>query len=297
VSTLPSLFMQRVISIIEANWMTGTWNEVKGGIFPIIGLLIVLYVISISLTALYTQLVAIMSHGVLNKLRISLFSHMQTLPVSYFDRQPYGDIMSHYTNDIDTLRQVISRSLPNFVQAGFVIISIFWIMLYFSFWLTLVVLGGVLIMFFIVRKISGGVGHYFRLRQESLGETEGFVEEAITGLKVVKVFCHEDQMIEEFNQHNELLRERSRKASSYANILGPILNNVGNLLYVFVALIGSTMLLSGVRNISLSGLPLGLSIVVPFLNMTKRFVGNINQVSQEVNSLVAGSLVWNAFSR
>jgi ATP-binding cassette subfamily B protein len=288
VSTLPSLFMQRVISIIEANWMTGTWNEVKGGIFPIIGLLIVLYVISISLTALYTQLVAIMSHGVLNKLRISLFSHMQTLPVSYFDRQPYGDIMSHYTNDIDTLRQVISRSLPNFVQAGFVIISIFWIMLYFSFWLTLVVLGGVLIMFFIVRKISGGVGHYFRLRQESLGETEGFVEEAITGLKVVKVFCHEDQMIEEFNQHNELLRERSRKASSYANILGPILNNVGNLLYVFVALIGSTMLLSGVRNISLSGLPLGLSIVVPFLNMTKRFVGNINQVSQEVNSLVAG---------
>lgn len=288
VSTLPSLFMQRVISIIEANWMTGTWNEVKGSIFPIIGLLIVLYVISISLTALYTQLVAIMSHGMLNKLRISLFSHMQTLPVSYFDRQPYGDIMSHYTNDIDTLRQVISRSLPNFVQAGFVIISIFWIMLYFSFWLTLVVLGGVLIMFFIVRKISGGVGHYFRLRQESLGETEGFVEEAITGLKVVKVFCHEDQMIEEFNQHNELLRERSRKASSYANILGPILNNVGNLLYVFVALIGSTMLLSGVRNISLSGLPLSLSIVVPFLNMTKRFVGNINQVSQEVNSLVAG---------
>jgi ATP-binding cassette subfamily B multidrug efflux pump len=288
VSTLPSLFMQRVISIIEATWMTGTWDEVKGDILSSIGLLVVLYIISISLTALYTQLVAIMSHGVLDKLRMSLFSHMQTLPVSYFDRYSFGDIMSHYTNDIDTLRQVISRSLPNFIQASFVIISIFWIMLYFSFWLTLIVLGGVLIMFFIVRIISGGVGKYFRLRQQSMGETEGFVEEAITGLKVVKVFCHEEQMIADFSKHNEFLEETSRKASSYANILGPILNNVGNLLYVFVALIGSALLLSGVRNVSLSGLPLSLSIVVPFLNMTKRFVGNINQVSQQVNVLVAG---------
>lgn len=222
------------------------------------------------------------------KLREKMFAKMQYLPIKYFDTNNHGDIMSHYTNDIDTLRQMISQSLPQLLISRVTVLTIFIIMIYYCFWLTGVILLGVVVMFILIKKIGGNSARYFFNQQKALGEVEGFVEEMMNGLKVVKVFCHEEESFNDFNSLNEKLYEQSMKANRYANILGPILNNIGNVLYVLVAVTGACLLILDVPNISLSMMPLSLSITVPFLNMTKQFVGNIGQVSHQINAVVMG---------
>ncbi|MGN0475414.1 MAG: ABC transporter ATP-binding protein [Acutalibacteraceae bacterium] len=288
ISSIPSIFMQNIIAIIEESWQTASWSDVSGRILSFVGILAVLYVFSIVSAFAYNQLMAIITQGTLKKTREKMFDRMQSLPIKYFDTHNHGDIMSHYTNDIDTLRQMISQSLPQLMISCVTVLTVLFIMLYFSFWMTLVVLLGAVFMIIVVQKIGGGSARYFFRQQEALGKVEGFIEEAMNGQKVVKVFCHEAETKADFDSINESLFEESERANKYANILGPVLNNIGNILYVVVAVAGGILLVYNVPNLSFSGLALSISVVVPFLNMAKVFAGNVNQVSQQVNSVVMG---------
>ena len=288
VNALPSVFMQNVIAIVERSWQSGDWSGVSSDIIRLVGLLIAVDVVSLIAGFLYNQLMAIMTQGTLEKLRETMFNGMQRLPIKYFDTHNHGDIMSHYTNDIDTLRQMISQSFPQLLISGITGTAILVIMLYYSLWLTLVVLVGVAAMYVVTKKVGGGSAKYFVRQQASLGRVEGFIEETMNGQKVIKVFCHEEESEQDFDRLNDALFEESERANKYANVLGPILNNIGNVLYVIVAIAGGALLISGVGNISLSGMALSISIAVPFLNMTKQFVGSISQVSHQINSVVMG---------
>ena len=288
VSSIPSVFMQQIIGIIEESWQQGDWAAVSGEIFSTVAILAVLYVLSLISSVIYNQMGATVTQGVLMKMRVKLFGKMQKLPIKYFDTHNHGDIMSVYTNDIDALRQLISQSLPQLFSMSIVIATVFGIMLYFSIWLTLVVLAGVVIMIFLTKKIGGGSAKYFVKQQRAIGKEEGYIEEIMNGQKVVKVFCHEEESKADFDRINNQLYEDSEKANSYSNILGPVMGNMGNLLYVVIALAGGFFLLSGVNNLSISGMALSISVTVPFLNMTKQFAGNIGQVSFQINSVVMG---------
>ena len=288
ISSVPSIFMQNVIAAVEQSWQTGDWAGVSGQILGLVSILAGFYALSLLAGLIYTQLMAIITQGSLAKMREKMFNSMQDLPIKYFDTHNHGDVMSYYTNDIDTLRQMISQSIPQLIISGVTVVTVLCIMLYFSVWLTLVVLFGVIIMTLVVKKIGGSSSRYFIRQQQAIGRTEGFVEEMMNGQKVVKVFCHEQEAKEGFDAINDALFSDSEKANRYANMLMPILNNIGNVLYVCVALVGGLLLLSHAPNLSLSGLAFGISIVVPFLNMTKQFAGNISQVSNQLNSVIMG---------
>lgn len=288
ISSVPAVFMQNIIAIVEQNWETGNWERVSGPIMSLVGALIVFYVISLISGFAFNQLMAVITQGTLKKMREKMFNGMQRLPIKYFDTNNHGDIMSHYTNDIDTMRQMISQSFPQLLISAITVITIFGIMIYYCLWLTIVVVLGVVIMLYITRKVGGGSARYFFRQQTALGKVEGFIEEMMNGQKVIKVFCHEAESEADFDRLNDMLFEESQKANRYANILAPVLNNIGNVLYVIVAIAGGLLLLSGAPNLSISGLAMGISIVVPFLNMTKQFAGNINQVSQQINAVVMG---------
>ncbi len=290
VSSIPSIFTQKVIKIITDSLASGniSWDIAKNKIFPLIAILIGLYTVSIGLITLQSQLMAFITQGFLNKMRCRMFDGMQNLPVKFFDQNRHGDIMSYYTNDIDTLRQLISQSLPHLLQSAIIVVTVLFIMLYYSVPMTLVVLLGVTVMIIVSKKIAGGSAKYFIRQQRSIGQSEGFVQEMMNGQKVIKVFCHEEQVKADFEKINNALFEDSFRAHAYANILGPIINNIGNILYVICATSGGLFLLSGMPNLSISMLPFTIDIVIPFLNMTKQFTGNINQVSQQINSIVMG---------
>ena len=288
ISSIPSVFMQNVIAAVEKSWQTGDWGSVSGQILGYVAVLAVFYVLSLLAGFAYTQLMAVITQGSLAKMREKMFNGMQDLPIKYFDTHNHGDVMSYYTNDIDTLRQMISQSIPQLIISTVTVITVLFIMLYYSVWLTLVVLLGVFFMTLVVKKVGGNSSRYFIRQQQAIGRTEGFVEEMMNGQKVVKVFCHEDEAKKDFDAINDALFADSEKANRYANMLMPILNNIGNVLYVLVALIGGILLLNHAPNLSISGLAFGISIVVPFLNMTKQFSGNISQVSNQLNSVIMG---------
>ncbi len=288
VSSIPAVFMQNIIAVVEGSWQSGDWSAVSGQIFRYVGILVCFYAASLIAGFTFNQLMAIMTQGTLMKMREKMFNKMQTLPIKYFDTNNHGDIMSHYTNDIDTLRQMISQSFPQMLVSGVTVLTVLFIMLYYCVWMTLVVLAGALLMLTITRKIGGGSARFFFRQQEALGKLEGFAEEMMNGQKVVKVFCHEEASKADFDRYNDMLFEQSQRANKYANTLGPILNNIGNVLYVVVALAGGILMVYQVPNVSISGLPLSISVVVPFLNMAKQFAGNVNQVSNQVNSVVMG---------
>ena len=290
VTSIPSLFVQNVIQVIEKWYVSRDWVSAKAELIPILSLLISLYVLSIIAILVYKQLMAYMTQGFLDKLRQEMFGGMQDLPIRYFDTHQHGDIMSFYTNDIDTLRQLVSEAIPAFIQSGAIVLAVFGIMLYFSIWLTLISVLGVILMIVVTKRVGGGSAKFFLRQQQAVAKTEGYIQETMTGQKVVKVFCHEQRSIEEFDKINDALFEDSYRAHAYASVLGPIIGNIGNFLYVALALVGGVLLLIGVPNLSLSGKALDISILVPFLNMTKQFTGNINQLSQQINSIVmAGS--------
>lgn len=289
VSAIPSLFVQNVLSGIEKWFTTGDWASAKAEILPYIFLLVGLYLLSILSLTVESQLMAVMTQGYLDHFRKEMFDGMQDLPIRYFDTNKHGDIMSRYTNDIDTLRQLVSQSLPTFIRCGAIVIACISIMLYFSVWLALVPFVGVIAMIYVAKKVGGGSAKYFLRSQKAIGTTEGFIQEMMSGQKVVKVFCHEKQSIEDFDRINDKLFEDSYKAHAYANTMGPIFGNIGNILYVVTALVGGVLMLSGVKNLSLSGMALDITVLVPFLNMTKQFTGNCNQLSQQINAIVMAS--------
>ena len=288
VSSVPAIFMQNVIAVVEQSWRTGDWASVGGQILRLVSILAVFYVLSLTSSLVFNQLMAIMTQGTLKKLRVKMFNGMQRLPIKYFDTNNHGDIMSYYTNDIDTLRQMVSQSFPQILTSSIMVLTVFCIMLYYSIWLAIVIVFGMIIMLLAVRKIGGGSARYFFRQQVAVGKVEGFVEEIMNGEKVVKVFCHERETEADFDKLNEELFYVAKQANRYANILGPVLNNMGNALYVLVAVAGGLLLLFRAPNLSISGLGISISIVVPFLNMTKQFSGNIFQVSNQINSVVMG---------
>ena len=286
VSSIPSLFVQNILSVVEKWYVSRDWAAASAEIVPYLTLLATLYILSLISMFTYTQLMAYMTQGFLNKLREEIFNGMQDLPIKYFDTHQHGDIMSHYTNDIDTLRMLVSQSIPTLIQSGAIVLVVLAIMMYFSLWMTMVLLLGVFAMFMVAKKVGGGSAKYFMRQQQSVAKTEGFIQEMMNGQKVIKVFCHEDESIKDFDKINDGLFHDSMRAHAYANTLGPIIANIGNILYVALALVGGVFILAGIPNVSISGKAFSISILVPFLNMAKQFTGNVNTLSQQINSVV-----------
>ena len=288
INTFPSIFIQKIIALIENASHSVSWQEISVNVMRLLVILAGFYVLSLTGTIINGQLGAEITQGVLMRLRKKMFDRMQNLPLKFFDTKAHGDIMSTYTNDIDSLRQMVSQGIPQMLTALITVVAILAIMLYFSLWLTLVTITGIFAMTIITKKVGGRSARNFRAQQKNTGELEGFAEEMMNGQKVVKVFCHEDDSIRDFEALNTKIFTESEKANKRANTLGPILNNVGNILYVVTALAGGILILSGVPNVSISGLPMSISVAIPFLNMTKQFAMNINQLSMQLNSIVSG---------
>ena len=289
VSSIPAIFIQKVLAMVTESLQNGVvWEELRSKLLPMLGVLAGLYVLSIASLTTYTQLMAYITQGFLCKMRRAMFDKMQDLPVRYFDTHKHGDVMSYYTNDIDTLRQLVSQALPSLLQSSVIVLTVLIIMLWYSVWMTLIILAGVAAMIFVSKTIGGGSAKFFIRQQKSMGKTEGFIQEMMAGQKVIKVFSHEPQAQEDFDRVNEELYENSFKAHAYANTLGPIIMNIGNVLYVTCALCGGLFLVTGAQNFGFAGMPFSIDIVVPFLNMTKQFTGNVNQLSQQINSIVMG---------
>lgn len=237
------------------------------------------YACGIFAAYLYQRLMITISQGVLKRVRDEMFEHMQSLPIRYFDTHTHGDIMSYYTNDADTLRQMISQSIPQVFNSIITIVAVFCGMLYTSWYLTIVVVLFVVIQMLVVKNVGGKSGKYFIGQQQSLGKVNGYIEEMITGQKVVKVFCHEEEAKEDFDKLNEELYESAYNANQFANMLMPIMANIGNLQYAVVAIVGAILALSGIGTITVGA-------IVSFLQLSKSFSMPIAQVSQQFNSIV-----------
>lgn len=289
ISSLPSIFQQNIVAILQNAWENGIgWEIVRPEIMHHIVILASLYLTSLLAGVVYNQLMAIFTQGVLNKIRIKLFDHMETLPIRYFDTHQRGDVMSYYTNDVESLRQMISQSFPQLMISAVTLTTILCIMLYYSIPMALVIILGAIVSVFITKKIGGKSSRYFMAQQKNVARTEGVIEEMINGQKVIKVFNHEPETKEDFDKVNDELYESSYLANKYSNTLMPILNNVSYITYVFVAVAGGLFIELGVRNLSISGLPFSIAVVVPFLGMSRQFAGNIQQISPQINSIVLG---------
>ena len=288
VSAAPAIFMQNIIAVVDDSYKSGDWAAVSGKILSFVAILVTMYIVSLIAGAFYTQMMAIITQGSLRKLREKMFSHMQDLPLRYFDTNGHGDIMSYYTNDVDTLRQLISQSLPQMTISAVQLLTIFCIMMYYSITLGVIVVLGVVLMVFAAKAITARSSKYFLRQQITIAKAEAFMEEMITGQKVIKVFCHEEAAKADFDKVNGEIFYNARNGNRFANILMPLLGNVGNVMYVVVAVAGGALLLTDIPNFSISGMAFSISIVVPFLNMTKQFAGAIGQVSNQINMVIMG---------
>lgn len=285
-STASNVFLNQIITKITEGMRTG-WEAASKGIIGVIAAMGGIYLLGVLASFLHSRIMAVLTQSFLNKTRKAMFNKMEKLPIKYFDTHPHGDIMSYYTNDIDTLRQLVSQALPSLITSGLTITILIVYMLYLSVWMTLVVFAAVLIMMLVVKTIGGNSAKYFIRQQKALAKTEGYIEEMMSGQKVVKVFNHEQESCKAFNVINEELFNEASKAHSFANVLGPIMGNIGNILYVCIAFIGGVLILSpNVHNLSLSGQAMSIAVVVPFLNMTRMFTNNISQISQHFNSII-----------
>ena len=293
VSSIPSIFVQKVLGIVTDYLERGD-SDIDAAfaeIIPIVIILVVLYLLAMLSITAYNQLMAVITQGFLCKLRCRMFDGMQNLPISYFDTHKHGDIMSYYTNDIDALRQLVSQSLPQLLQAAVIVLTVLGIMLWYSIPMTLIIVLGVVLMVVVSKKVGGGSAKYFIRQQRSIGNAEGYAQEMMNGQKVIKVFCHEGEAQRGFDEINEELYQDSYRAHAYANVLGPIIMNIGNVLYVLCATVGGVLVLSGLPNVGISSIAAGIGVLtvdvlVPFMSMTKQFTGNVNQVSQQINSVV-----------
>lgn len=281
-----SLFLQILID----NYITPLLASASPEFAPLFRAMRVLagiYLIGILASLFYSRTMAVISQGILKEIRDEMFSHMQTLPIKYFDTHSHGDVMSHYTNDTDTLRQMISQSVPQLFSSVITIVAVFFAMLSISFWLTLFVVAMIFIIMRVVAGIAGKSGKYFVRQQEAIGDVNGYIEEMINGQKVVKVFCYEEKAKEKFDRKNEELCEEASKAFTYANILMPAMNNLGYVLYVLVAIVGGALGIAGVANVSLTGVDvLSLGMIASFLQLSRSFIQPLGQVSQQLSAII-----------
>ena len=286
VTAVSSLFLQVLIDKYITPLLL-TSNPDFSGLLNLILTMACIYLAGSASTLAYNMLMAKVSQGVLKDIRNDMFGHMQTLPIKYFDTHSHGDIMSSYTNDTDTLRQMICHAIPHTFSAAITISTIFISMLYLSIWLTLIVLFFVVILMFFTSKIVKKSGKYFMKQQKDLGNTNGYIEEMINGQKVVKVFCYENRAINKFGEKNDELCQSGTLANIYANILMPVMINSGYLVYLLIAVIGGCLALSGVANISLAGKSiLTLGMIASFMQLSMNFINPVSQISQQFNSVV-----------
>lgn len=278
VSVKGTLFMQTLIDDYILPLMSQSNPDFRPLSMAIMKLAL-FFIAGALMTYTYNRIMVNVSQGTMKKIRIDLFTHMESLPIKYFDTHAHGDIMSVYTNDIDTLRQMISQSMPQLVNSAATIVSVFVSMVILNIPLTILTLIMVGIMVFTTGRVAGKAGSYFMKQQKSIGELNGFIEEMMEGQKVVKVFCHEEESIKDFNKLNEELFDSANNANAFANILMPINVNLGNLSYVACAILGSILAISGVTSLTLGAL-------ASFLQLNKSFSQPISQVSQQLNSII-----------
>ena len=268
--------------------MIGQINPDFSGLLTQLVYMACIYGVGMVCGYLYNRLMVVVAQGVLKNVRDDMFAHMQTLPIRYFDTHSHGEIMSHYTNDTDTLRQMIAQALPQVFSSIISIVAVFVAMLSQSLWLTLTVVLFTMLIMWVTGRVSGKSSKFFVKQQQSLASVNGYIEEMMNGQKVVKVFCHEGKAVEEFDRRNEELCLNATEANRFANILGPINNNMGHILYVILAVIGAGLSLSGVTNVSLSGAggAITLGMIASFLTLSRSFVMPISQVSQQLSSVI-----------
>ncbi len=282
VSALVGVAGSMFLEVLIDDYITpllGAANPVFDGLLKAIAFMAVIYLCGMAASFLQQWLMVTVSQGVLKSIRDDMFSHMQTLPIKYFDTHTHGDTMSRYTNDTDTLRQLISQTIPQTFNSLITVVSVFCAMVTTSWMLTVLVLVTVAFMMLVTAKIGGQSGKFFVKQQKSLGQVNGYIEEMISGQKVVQVFCHEEKAKEEFDQLNDTLRDHATSANTFANIMGPMMGNLGHLQYALIAIAGGAMAVSGI-----GGLTLGA--IAAFLQLSRSFTQPLNQIFQQFNTIV-----------
>ena len=290
VSTVASVASSLFLKSLIDDYIAPLIGQAAPNFTPLFGALTVMaciYLAGMLASYLQTRLMIPVAQGTLKTIRDDMFAHMQTLPIKYFDTHTHGNVMSYYTNDTDTLRQMIGQSLPNAVSSLISITAVFIAMLSTSVWLTLLMFVFLGLMMVVVKKVGGGSAKYFVKQQQSLGRVNGFIEEMIGGQKVVKVFCHEQQNQQDFDAINDEFCLNATKANTYANIMMPIMGNLGHLQYVLVAIVGGLLAIASVPNLTILGVGvMTLGGIASFLQLSRSFTMPISQVSQQINSVV-----------
>ena len=290
VSTVASVASSLFLKSLIDDYIAPLIGQAAPDFAPLFGALTVMaciYLAGMLASYLQTRLMIPVAQGTLKTIRDDMFAHMQTLPIKYFDTHTHGNVMSYYTNDTDTLRQMIGQSLPNAVSSLISITAVFIAMLSTSVWLTLLMFVFLGLMMVVVKKVGGGSAKYFVKQQQSLGRVNGFIEEMIGGQKVVKVFCHEQQNQQDFDALNDEFCQNATKANTYANIMMPIMGNLGHLQYVLVAIVGGLLAIASVPNLTIVGIGvMTLGGIASFLQLSRSFTMPISQVSQQINSVV-----------
>ena len=284
-----SVFLEMLVDEVITPGLSLGFDAVKDKLSVIVGVMAGIYAFGLICSLVYTQIMAIVTQGFLKHVRTDMFDRMQTFPIKYFDTHTHGDIMSYFTNDTDAIRQLISQSLPQTTLSAAAIITLLFVMLNSSVYLTLVVLAGVAVMFVVTKIIGGRSAKFFIRQQNSIARTEGFAEEMLHGQKVIKVFCHEEAAKRDFANVNGQLFSDMDKANKYGNILMPTIGNIGHVLFVVVAIVGGALVLGGVRNVTLSeGITdiISMGVIIAFLNMSRQFTLNFSQISMQINSVV-----------
>lgn len=289
-TSIASIFTQRLIDECVVPGIDSGLQAVLPKMIGILGAMGGIYIFGLICAIIYPRIMAVVTQGTLKQIRNDMFEKMQSLPIKYFDTHPHGDIMSTYTNDTDAIRMLIGQSIPSIIQSALGIISMFAMMLYYSIPLTFVVVIFCIIMSKVTKNIGGKSARFMRNQQVSLAKEEGFIEEMLQGLKVVKVFCHEDESKKDFNKLNAKLYEDSAKANNFGNIVAPIMGNLGNIMYVVIAIVGAILYFMNVPNFGITGLGvLTTGILVSFLGMARQISQTIGQISMQIGAIAMAS--------
>lgn len=285
-SAASSLFLQTLIDDYIVP-LLGTDSPVFSGLIKALAVIGVVYLIGVLSSLLYSRVMVTIAQGTLKKIRDEMFEKMQRLPIRTFDTRTHGDIMSLYTNDTDTLRQMIAQSMAQLISSVFTIVAVSACMLYTSIWLTVVAVLVMLLILQIVKVIAGKIGIFFVMQQKTLADVNGYVEEMINGQKVIKVFCHEEQTKAELRDKNKVWMQSAASANGYANSMMPMMNALGYVQYVIIAILGGFMAIHGVTNLGLTGTgTLTLGMIASFLTLSRSLTNPVSQISNQFNSIV-----------
>ena len=288
-SAVGSIFMQQIVDNVVTPGLESGLDAVRGTLVRLVVTMGIIFSAGVIGSFIYTRAMAIVTQGTLKHMRDDMFDSMERLPLRFFDTHPHGAIMSTFTNDTDAIRQLIGQSIPTLIQSGLTIIVLIGTMLYYSVWLFLVVLIVGALMAFLTGRLGGLSGRFMKAQQAALADEEGFIEEMMDGQKVVQVFNHEQAAKEEFLKYNRELFENSQKANRFGNVLMPALGNIGNIMYVVIAIIGGILILEELPNLTLTGINVvSVGVVVSFLGMVRNLSQTIGQMSMQVPMIALG---------